>query len=139
MPPTDAAETAHHGVVRGCGQNGKADPGGKPDRQVIAQHDFGNDLAEVEHLIGDVEHQVQRDVEERGYPDHAADIDQLRVAPDPPQRRNKERQQHETQRPQPHFVDSLGARARSELMGCREIQKGEEWRDKKRQSHGSER
>ena len=89
----------------------------EPDREIEPQHDFGRDLPEVEHLVGDEEQDVGRGVDEGADPEHAPHVDQAVEAADPGQRRHRQGHQQEHQRPVAGAVDQVVDRARAEPGG----------------------
>jgi hypothetical protein len=52
---------------------------------------------------------MERDIEERGDADHAADIDEHALARNLAHRRHEQPEQEEADRPQTHFMNGFGA------------------------------
>ena len=68
-------------------------------------------IGEIEHLVGDIERNMGHAVTEGADPDHAAHVDELAEAGDPPQRADRKRQQQEHQHPKTGAVDQVIDRA----------------------------
>ena len=108
-----AAEAPHHAVGRGGGQRGKAEPGRCADDQIDAVGDFVHGLAEIEALVGKKQRQVRGDVAKGPYTEHAADVDQIAVAKNTPERRHRQRHAEKDQRPESGAMDQIVERPRA--------------------------
>ena len=85
-----------------------------PHRDVRPLDDVGEDELEGEPLIeDDVGEQVQRRVEEREQPEHAAVLNDPLPAGEPPERRDRQRDEQPPQRPdagrERDVLDGIGA------------------------------
>ncbi len=115
--PAKAAEAADHRVGRGRGQRGEAEQGGEPNGKVKAQHDLRSDFPEVEHLIGGIEGEMDRDIGEGGDANHTAHQEESRPLQHAPQRSDGERDEKKAITPEADLVDRLVERTRAEKVG----------------------
>ena len=83
----------------------------EPDRQIDPQHDLARDGAEAEILVHHIEQQMHDDIGERSQPHHPPHQHDLGPVRHAPQRRDRERDQQEADRPEARAVDELHHRA----------------------------
>ena len=94
------AEAAHHGARRGRGERQQQCEGGKAGGDERAPDDIGPHQPEIELLVDpEPDRKMQQRVEEAVEAEHSPQLEPLRLAGQAPQRRNRQRQTEEDERP----------------------------------------
>ena len=112
--PALASEPPDHGIGRRGPERRQAEKRHEADGQVEAQHDLASDAHEVEFLVDDVEREMGRRIGQDRDAQHASHGDELVPLRDPPQRRHRERDHQDPDRPEARPVDGLGDGLRRE-------------------------
>jgi hypothetical protein len=114
--PAPPAEPAHHAIGRGDRERGQAEKTDEADGEIEPQHDLGRDLADVEFLMRNIEQDVGNRIAEGADADHAAHVHERTIPRNPPQRRDRERDDDKHQRPVTRAVGQIVERASVKLL-----------------------